>query len=90
MTWTHKFVCLADSAQEDVPVAADKHKFKCACLGEKIVLRLDGKYVDIKEALLHAYQASIVCSMGLLFAATEIHLPSLKQVMLNSPCQLQS
>ena len=52
MTWTHKFVCLADSAQDDVPGAADKHKLKCADLGEKkIVLRLDGKYADIKDAL---------------------------------------
>ena len=58
MTWTHKFVCLADSAQDDVPGAADKHKLKCADLGEKkIVFRLDGKYADIKDALLHAYPA---------------------------------
>ena len=39
------YVCLADSVQDDVPGAADK-------LGEKkIVLRLDGKYADIKDAL---------------------------------------
>ena len=29
------YVCLADSAQDDVPGAADKHKLKCADLGEK-------------------------------------------------------
>ena len=58
MTWTHKFVCLPDSAQDDVPGAADKHKLKCADLGEKkIVFLLDGKYADIKDALLHAYPA---------------------------------
>lgn len=58
MTWTHKFVCLADSAQDDVPGAADKHKLKCAGLEEKkIVFWLDGKYADIKDALLHAYPA---------------------------------
>ena len=46
------YVCLADSVQDDVPGAADKHKLKCADLGEKkIVLRLDGKYADIKDAL---------------------------------------
>jgi len=56
MTWTHKFVCLSDSSQEDIPVVSEKHKLKCAGLGErKIVFRLDGKYADIKETLLHAY-----------------------------------
>ena len=35
MTWTHKFVRLADSVQDDVPGAADKHKLKCADLEEK-------------------------------------------------------
>ena len=56
MTWTHKFVCLSDSSQEDIPVVSEKHKLKCAGLGErKIVFRLDGKYADIKETLLPAY-----------------------------------
>ena len=56
MTWTHKFVCLADSAQDDVPGAADKHKLKCADLGEKKMLRLDGKYADIKDACLSCFR----------------------------------
>ena len=35
LTWTHKFLCLADTKQDYVPSAMDKHKLKNAGLGEK-------------------------------------------------------
>ena len=53
LTWTHKFVCLAESDQEDLPSAAEKYKLKCNDLGEKkVVFNLNGNWSHIKETVL--------------------------------------
>ena len=36
LTWTHKFLCLADTKQDYVPSAVDKHKLKNAWLEKNI------------------------------------------------------
>ena len=36
ITWSHKFVCLADVTDVDVPSSQAKYILKCAGLGEKM------------------------------------------------------
>ena len=58
LTWTHKFVCLAEPEQDDLPSAAEKYKLKCNDLGEKkVVLKLNGNWSHIKETVIKAYPA---------------------------------
>ena len=56
LTWTHKFVCLGETSCETVPTGHDKYTLKCADLGEKkLVFRLNGSYIHIKEIVLQAF-----------------------------------
>lgn len=56
LTWTHKFVALADCDQENVPTTQQKYELKNADLGEqKIVFRLSGSYSHVKEKVLECY-----------------------------------
>ena len=55
-TWTHKFICLADTHQEQVPSMSERHRLWSAGLGEKkIVFRLDGDWSHIKEVLMETF-----------------------------------
>ena len=48
MTWTHKFLCLGQTAVESVPNPQDKYTLKQANLGEKkLVFKLNGDYVQV-------------------------------------------
>ena len=55
LTWTHKFVCLAESDQEDLPSAAEKYKLKCNDLGEKKVVfeQIGGKSKSVDRKFYH-------------------------------------
>ena len=56
MTWTHKFVCLGQTAVESVPNPQDKYTLKQADLGEKkLVFKLNGDYVHLKEVILQSF-----------------------------------
>ena len=56
LTWTHKFLCLADTKQDYVPSAMDKHKLKNSGLGEKkILFRLDGTWNHIRDTVIQAF-----------------------------------
>ena len=47
-TWTHKFVCLAQTDFDHVPSPYEKFMLKCAGLGEKkVTLSLDGGWAYI-------------------------------------------
>ena len=47
-TWTHKFVCLAQTDFDHVPSPNEKFMLKCAGLGEKkVTLSLDGGWAYI-------------------------------------------
>ena len=62
LTWTHKFVCLADMSSDLLPSSSEKYNLKCAGLGEKkIVFRLNGSYSHLKEELLQAFPALEKC-----------------------------
>ena len=56
LTWTHKFVALADCNQDDVPTTQQKYELKNADLGEqKIVFRFSGGYGHLKEKVLECF-----------------------------------
>ena len=61
MTWTHKFVCLGQTAVESVPNPQDKYTLKQANLGEKkLVFKLNGDYVHLKEVILQSFPLLLV------------------------------
>lgn len=56
LTWTHKFVALADCDQDVIPTTHQKYELKNADLGEKkIVFRLSGSYIHLKEKVLESF-----------------------------------
>ena len=56
LTWTHKFVALADCDQDVIPTTHQKYELKNADLGEKkIVFRLSGSYIHLKEKVVEGF-----------------------------------
>lgn len=54
--WTHEFICLADSHQEQVPSVSECHRLWSAGLGENtIVFHLDGGWCHIKDVLMETF-----------------------------------
>lgn len=57
VTWTHKFVCLADTEFDHVPTATERYNLKCSDLGEKKLCSMEDGLTHIMEKLIQAYPA---------------------------------